>query len=105
MLAERPVGFIFGVGPATQEKLLQRGFRMRHGSCHFSLFFRRQALGQLLDEQIENLFRRLFHAGHQVLTATPCASIFMYSRILIRPRRIKDLTDPKGSPRRAEISD
>jgi DNA polymerase IV len=27
MLAERPVGFIFGVGPATQEKLIQRGFR------------------------------------------------------------------------------
>jgi DNA polymerase IV len=27
MLAEKPVGFIFGVGPATQEKLLQRGFR------------------------------------------------------------------------------
>lgn len=28
MLAERPVGFIFGVGPATQEKLIQRGFRI-----------------------------------------------------------------------------
>jgi len=28
MLAERPVGFIFGVGPATQERLLQRGFRI-----------------------------------------------------------------------------
>jgi DNA polymerase IV len=28
MLAEKPVGFIFGVGPATQEKLLQRGFRI-----------------------------------------------------------------------------
>src|SRR6187549_3927133 len=27
MLADRPVGFIYGVGPATQEKLLQRGFR------------------------------------------------------------------------------
>jgi DNA polymerase-4 len=27
MLAEKPVGFIFGVGPATQEKLVQRGFR------------------------------------------------------------------------------
>ncbi|MDB5619212.1 MAG: DNA-directed polymerase [Tardiphaga sp.] len=27
MLAERPVGFIFGVGPATAEKLSQRGFR------------------------------------------------------------------------------
>ncbi len=27
MLAEKPVGFIFGVGPATQEKLIQRGFR------------------------------------------------------------------------------
>ncbi len=27
MLAERPVGFIFGVGPATQQKLSQRGFR------------------------------------------------------------------------------
>src|SRR5215469_14422708 len=27
MLAEKPVGFIFGVGPATQEKLANRGFR------------------------------------------------------------------------------
>jgi DNA polymerase-4 len=27
MLAERPVGFIFGVGPATQQKLSQHGFR------------------------------------------------------------------------------
>ena len=27
MLADRPVGFIFGVGPATQERLSQRGFR------------------------------------------------------------------------------
>jgi DNA polymerase-4 len=27
MLADKPVGFIFGVGPATQEKLIQRGFR------------------------------------------------------------------------------
>src|SRR5690349_4147168 len=27
MLAERPVGFIFGVGPATQDRLAQRGFR------------------------------------------------------------------------------
>jgi DNA polymerase IV len=27
MLAEKPVGFIFGVGPATQERLAQRGFR------------------------------------------------------------------------------
>jgi DNA polymerase-4 len=27
MLAEKPVGFIFGVGPATQERLVQRGFR------------------------------------------------------------------------------
>jgi DNA polymerase-4 len=27
MLAERPVGFIYGVGPATQERLVQRGFR------------------------------------------------------------------------------
>jgi DNA polymerase IV len=27
MLADKPVGFIFGVGPATQEKLSQRGFR------------------------------------------------------------------------------
>jgi len=28
MLAEKPVGFIFGVGPATQERMLQRGFRI-----------------------------------------------------------------------------
>ena len=28
MLAERPVGFIFGVGPASQEKLVQRGYRL-----------------------------------------------------------------------------
>lgn len=28
MLAERPVGFIYGVGPASQEKLSQRGFRL-----------------------------------------------------------------------------
>src|SRR5437667_198002 len=28
MLADRPVGFIFGVGPATQERLSQRGFRI-----------------------------------------------------------------------------
>src|SRR3954453_6920282 len=28
MLAEKPVGFIYGVGPATQEKLIQRGFRI-----------------------------------------------------------------------------
>jgi DNA polymerase-4 len=28
MLAEKPVGFIFGVGPATQERLIQRGFRI-----------------------------------------------------------------------------
>src|SRR5579864_6137738 len=28
MLAEKPVGFIFGVGPATQEWLIQRGFRL-----------------------------------------------------------------------------
>jgi DNA polymerase IV len=28
MLADKPVGFIFGVGPATQERLLQRGFRI-----------------------------------------------------------------------------
>jgi DNA polymerase-4 len=28
MLAERPVGFIYGVGPASQEKLSQRGFRV-----------------------------------------------------------------------------
>jgi DNA polymerase IV len=27
MLAEKPVGFIFGVGPATQERLSQRGYR------------------------------------------------------------------------------
>ncbi len=27
MLAEKPVGFIFGVGPATQERLVQRGYR------------------------------------------------------------------------------
>ncbi|MET0723296.1 MAG: DNA polymerase IV, partial [Tardiphaga sp.] len=27
MLADRPVGFIYGVGPATAEKLSQRGFR------------------------------------------------------------------------------
>jgi DNA polymerase IV len=27
LLADRPVGFIFGVGPATQERLSQRGFR------------------------------------------------------------------------------
>jgi DNA polymerase-4 len=27
MLADKSVGFIFGVGPATQEKLIQRGFR------------------------------------------------------------------------------
>lgn len=27
MLAEKPVGFIFGVGPATQERLASRGFR------------------------------------------------------------------------------
>lgn len=27
MLAEKPVNFIFGVGPATQERLIQRGFR------------------------------------------------------------------------------
>src|SRR5215218_417335 len=27
MLANRTVGFIFGVGPATQERLIQRGFR------------------------------------------------------------------------------
>ena len=27
MLAEKPVCFIFGVGPATQERLVQRGFR------------------------------------------------------------------------------
>ncbi len=28
MLADRPVGFIYGVGPASQEKLSQRGFRL-----------------------------------------------------------------------------
>lgn len=28
MLAAKPVGFIYGVGPATQEKLMQRGFRV-----------------------------------------------------------------------------
>jgi DNA polymerase-4 len=28
MLAGRPVGFIYGVGPASQEKLLQRGYRL-----------------------------------------------------------------------------
>jgi DNA polymerase-4 len=28
MLAERPVGFIYGVGPASQEKLIQRGYRL-----------------------------------------------------------------------------
>jgi DNA polymerase-4 len=27
VLADKPVGFIFGVGPATQERLMQRGFR------------------------------------------------------------------------------
>src|SRR5256885_12491170 len=27
MLADKPVGFIYGVGPATQERLIQRGFR------------------------------------------------------------------------------
>ena len=27
MLANKPLGFIYGVGPATQERLLQRGFR------------------------------------------------------------------------------
>jgi DNA polymerase IV len=27
MLADKPVGFIFGVGPATQDRLSQRGFR------------------------------------------------------------------------------
>jgi DNA polymerase-4 len=27
MLADKPVGFIFGVGPATQERLASRGFR------------------------------------------------------------------------------
>jgi len=28
MLADRPVGFIYGVGPASQEKLSQRGYRL-----------------------------------------------------------------------------
>lgn len=28
MLAEKPIGFIFGAGPATQERLIQRGFRI-----------------------------------------------------------------------------
>ena len=28
MLSEKPVSFIFGVGPATQERLIQRGFRI-----------------------------------------------------------------------------
>ena len=28
MLADKPVGFIFGVGPATQERLAARGFRL-----------------------------------------------------------------------------
>src|SRR5437588_6830272 len=28
MLADKSVGFIYGVGPATQEKLVQRGFRV-----------------------------------------------------------------------------
>jgi len=28
MLADRPVGFIYGIGPASQEKLAQRGFRL-----------------------------------------------------------------------------
>jgi DNA polymerase-4 len=27
MMADKPVGFIFGVGPATQQRLAQRGFR------------------------------------------------------------------------------
>ncbi len=27
MLADKPVSFIYGVGPATAEKLSQRGFR------------------------------------------------------------------------------
>src|SRR5947199_402752 len=27
MLADKSVGFIFGVGPATQERMIQRGFR------------------------------------------------------------------------------
>jgi DNA polymerase-4 len=28
LLADKPVNFIFGVGPATQERLVQRGFRL-----------------------------------------------------------------------------
>jgi DNA polymerase IV len=28
LLADKPVGFIFGVGPASQERLVQRGFRI-----------------------------------------------------------------------------
>lgn len=28
MLADKPIGFIYGVGPASQEKLAQRGFRL-----------------------------------------------------------------------------
>lgn len=28
LLADKPVGFIFGVGPASQEKLISRGFRL-----------------------------------------------------------------------------
>jgi DNA polymerase-4 len=28
MLADKPVNFIFGVGPATQERLVQRGYRL-----------------------------------------------------------------------------
>jgi DNA polymerase-4 len=28
LLADKPVGFIFGVGPVTQERLVQRGFRV-----------------------------------------------------------------------------
>jgi DNA polymerase-4 len=28
LLADKPVSFIFGVGPATQERLVQRGFRL-----------------------------------------------------------------------------
>ena len=28
MLADKPVGFIFGVGPASQDRLVQRGFRV-----------------------------------------------------------------------------
>ncbi len=28
MLADKPVNFIFGVGPATQERLIQRGYRL-----------------------------------------------------------------------------